>query len=99
MLNLASLYMRRRRNDLLTVYKIINGVVDLKTGDLFIFVASSTRGHITKLFLGNPRTSLRRTFFAFRAGADHVKLCKQMQLSKSFSAFKRDVYRYLQEKH
>nr|XP_054774628.1 39S ribosomal protein L21, mitochondrial-like [Lytechinus pictus] len=55
-LNLHSLFYRRRRGDMITVYKLLNGKLGISS-DIFFTPAihSATRGHKFKLFTGRSR--------------------------------------------
>ncbi|EYC23388.1 hypothetical protein Y032_0015g2621 [Ancylostoma ceylanicum] len=50
--------------------------IGLKLQDFYIFLASNTRGSETKLLLRQPKSTLRRSFFTYRAGTDYAKLSK-----------------------
>ncbi|XGW34103.1 hypothetical protein V3C99_018132 [Haemonchus contortus] len=94
-LKLESLNVRRRRNDLHMVYKILHGLVDLELRDFFRLNPSSTRGQSLKIVLQQPKSVLRRNFFTFRAGYEYTKLGKKLQIPCCFSGFKRIVNNYI----
>ena len=48
-LNLDSLELRRFKDDLTYVYKILFGLVDVSCADMFLVCNSKTRGHNMKL--------------------------------------------------
>ena len=65
-LNLKSLEERRIANDVVFVYKIIHGLVDVQFDDLFSFNTNSTRGHSMKLNVNRSRLDIRKNFFCNR---------------------------------
>ena len=93
MLGLSSLASRRKRNDLLMVFKILNKLVRINNG-LFILKPSSTRGSAVKLYLPFAKSSIRTNFFVHRAGAEYRKLCRN-DLPSTLRSFKRFIGRVL----
>jgi len=66
-LGIDSLEIRRLRYDLVFVYKILFGLVDLNFSDYFTLRTSSiTRGHGYKLFLDYSRLNIRKHFYSER---------------------------------
>jgi len=62
-LGIDSLEIRRLRYDLVFVYKMLFGSVDLKFSDYFVLrTSSTTRGHDYKLFLAYSRLNVRKHF-------------------------------------
>ena len=49
-LNLSTLLYRRKRADMIQVFKIMKGFDDIRIEDFFEFADSTTRGHSLKLF-------------------------------------------------
>jgi len=67
LLGLERLELRRIRFDLIMVYKIIHGYVDLIAHEFFTFsTAVNTRGHSYKLAVPNSRINARQNFFSVR---------------------------------
>ena len=66
-LKLESLYARRLRFDLITVYKILHGLIDVKLTHFFSFCFDNrTRGHKFKLAASFSRIDVRKYFFSTR---------------------------------
>jgi ribonuclease P/MRP protein subunit RPP40 len=67
LLDLDSLELRRLRQDLILVYKIVFRLVDVNSNDYFKMNADSvTRGHVFKLLTSNCRVDARKWFFSQR---------------------------------
>ena len=96
-LNLYSMHDRRVRADMLLVYKIINGISDIKMDKLFTINSSKvTRGH--KLQLNVPKCSnseIRRNFFSQRAIVPWNKLPEKVVESVTIESFKREYDKYM----
>ena len=88
---------RRVRADMLLVYKIINGISDIKMDKLFTINSSKvTRGH--KLQLNVPKCSnseIRRNFFSQRAIVPWNKLPEKVVESVTIESFKREYDKYM----
>jgi hypothetical protein len=66
-IGLASLQDRRIKKDLLMVFKILKGFVELNKDDFFqLSTAVSTRGHSLKLAVPQCNLEVRRNFFSHR---------------------------------
>jgi len=66
-LEIESLELRRLSSDMIYVYKMIFGLVDLSFNDYFVLrVDSTTRGHKYKLFTKYSRLNVRKHFFTER---------------------------------
>jgi len=62
-LGIDSLEIRRLRYDLVFMYKMLIGLVDLKYSDYFVLrTSSATRGNDYKLFLAYSRLNVRKHF-------------------------------------
>ncbi len=89
---LEILELRRLEIDLITVYKIIYGLVELSFSDFFQWsVATSLRGHSLKLSLPRFRLDCRRNFFAVRVVAPWNSLSQETVTSRSLAIFKRHL--------
>jgi hypothetical protein len=66
LLKVDSLELRRLRADLIFVYKIVFGLIDLKVDDFFSLAPINHRGHNYKLFLPRCELEVRRQFFSSR---------------------------------
>jgi len=89
-LNGTRLDARRLYNDLVMVYKIINGHVALDINDFFQIApaASVTRGHHYKLMYTHTRVNARHDFFASRVIHCWNSLPAELVNSRTISNFK-----------
>ena len=63
-LNFPSLSYRRKRGDMIALYQILQGHIDLNISDHFNFPTyTSTRGHMMKLFKSRSSSRIRSNFF------------------------------------
>ena len=63
-LGIESLELRRLRNDVVFVYKMLFGLVDMNFDEYFTLRADcATRGHEYKLFVNYSRLTIRTHFF------------------------------------
>ena len=85
------------RGDLITVYQIINGYMDVDMRALFEFAEQSvTRGHIYKLKTPKPCNSeIRRNSFSHRIILPWNKLPSNIVASKNTDEFKRKYDQYI----
>ena len=88
-LDLPSLYYRRRRGDMIAVYQLLHEGVDL---DPEAFVTSATdrttRGHAWKLKKPRAETRIRRCAFGVRVVNDWNGLPTSVVSAKTLNAFK-----------
>jgi hypothetical protein len=93
-LNLQTLAQRRERSDLITVWKIVHGRLDLEITDLFELPADGrTRGHSCKLDTKDiPRKICRRHFFPFRIVRLWNSLPETIVQQRTVSGFKRSLH-------
>ena len=88
-LNLWTLQGRRVRADLIEVFKLINGLTNLKFEVFFEFDTNSrTRGHARKLIKNRFNRDLRQHFFTERIIDIWNKLDDQTVLASSLNNFK-----------
>ena len=88
-LKLPSLYYRRRRGDMIAVYKIMNGKLDVQSEKFFERAASNvTRGHPLKLVKPTAQSRTRRRALASRVINDWNALPPSVVLSSSVNQFK-----------
>jgi len=67
--DLESLELRRIRADLVFAYKIIFGLTDVNSADIFTVGASnSRRGHRYKLYMPYSKSTARHNYFNHRVG-------------------------------
>ena len=97
-LGLFKLTERRLRGDMIFMYKMLNGMVDLKFSDFFECSQNPhlTRGHNNKIELGvMPRTNIRKNFFTKRCTIPWNQLPANVIEATSINGFKRNYDRAL----
>ena len=77
-LNLPTLTYRRKRGDMIMVFKIMKGIVDLNYTTFFKLNANNTRGHKLKLFKQRSQLNVRRNFFSQRIVESWNELPKEI---------------------
>ena len=88
-LNIPSLLYRRKRGDMITLYQIFHGLVDLELSDFFSLSSySSTRGHSRKLYKSRSSCRARSKFFSTRVINDWNSLPERIINAPSISTFK-----------
>ena len=89
----ALLFLEERRIifDITLVYKILHGLIDIKSEDFFVRNATSTRGHSYKLGVQFSRVNYRKYFFANRVVNIWNNLPLDVVESPSLYAFKKAV--------
>lgn len=65
-MGLPTLEYRRKRNDVIEVYKILNGIDKLDKDKLFTMSSANTRGNSLKLFKKQSRTKVTQSIFSRR---------------------------------
>jgi hypothetical protein len=65
-LGLDSLEVRRLRADLILIYKIIFGHIDISSKDFFTLNTNNLRGHKYKLFVQRSNLDIRKHFLSLR---------------------------------
>ena len=90
---MQSLETRRLRYDLLTVYKIFHGFIDISSCRFFAPSPAlhRTRGHAFKLFVGDSKLNSRKYFFSRRVVDFWNSLPADIVSLSSFPNFKRSL--------
>ena len=95
-LNLYSLTYRRRRGDLIQVYRIIHSHDNLKVTDFFNYMGvTRTRGHCLRFTKVRCTNSTRRNYFTQRIINDWNGLPTSAILATSINIFKKEVDKHL----
>ena len=87
-LRLPSLYYRRRRADMITVYKILTDKNRVDKGLFFPLATGPTRGHNFKIFKTRAVSELRRRSLSIRAVNDWNSLPASVVSAETNTAFK-----------
>ena len=88
-LKLLSLYHRRRRGDMITVYQLLHGAFDVDPQDLFILATErNTRGHLWRLAKPHAHTRIRRNAFSVRVINDWNSLPSTVVSADTLNQFK-----------
>ena len=91
-LKLPSLYYRRRRGDMIAIYQLFNGGLDLEPEQFFTVAGTtSTRGHPLKLQKPQATTRVRRNTLAVRAINNWNSLPRHVVMSLSINQFKANL--------
>lgn len=84
-----SLETRRLRLDLLYLYKILFGLIDIEWSSMFKFApVSATRGHCYKLFIQRSRIDVRQKFFCNRVANAWNNLPAKPEHFRTYRTFK-----------
>lgn len=88
-LELPTLVYRRKRGDMIQVYKILHNLEDIEPSSLLQQSGkTSTRGHSMKLLKQHCRTKTRQNFFSQRVVNDWNSLTEEVVQAPSINAFK-----------
>ena len=87
-LGLPSLTYRRLRGDMITIYQILHGSLDVQPGLLQLSTTRTTRGHHLKLEKPRARTLPRRNYLSVRAVNSWNGLPSHVVSAPSLTAFK-----------
>ena len=87
-LNLPTLYYRRKRFDLIQMFKIVHGYEKVDIDKFFTFNDNNTRGHIFQIMKVRCNKSLRLNSFPHRCINDWNKLPEDIVISDSVNSFK-----------
>ena len=94
-LNLPSLYHRRRRGDMIMVYQLLHGGIDLDPQDFFTAgISRSTRGHAWRLIKPRAITRIRRNAFSVRVINDWNGLPPAVVSAETLNQFKNRLDRH-----
>ena len=95
-LGLFSLSERRQRGDMILMYKIFHGHLNVDPHKLFSITADNrTRGHQLKIRKENCNSDIRRYFFSQRVVTPWNSLPNHIVLSENIPLFKRSYDRYI----
>ena len=87
-LKLTTLAFRRKRTDILQVYRIINKLDNIDFDTFFTYSTASTRGHSLKLEKPRANTNIRANSFSNRVINDWNSLSEETVHAPSLNAFK-----------
>ena len=87
-LNIPTLLYRRKRADMIHVFKIMKGIDDVPIEDFFQVADSSTRGHSLKLYKPRFSKSVRQHSFSVRIIEEWNSLPEDVVSTKSVIQFK-----------
>ena len=93
-LNITTLAYRRRRTDVLQVYRIINEIDNIPFGNFFEYCQNNTRGHSRKLIKPRASTRLRLNSFSNRVINVWNNLPEKCVESKSLNIFKNSLEKF-----
>ena len=90
LLRLPSLYYRRRRGDMIHLYQMLHGGVDVPASQMLtLHIEGPTRGHSLKLLKPHASSRIRRNAFAVRTINDWNELPPPVVHSPSVHTFKK----------
>nr|XP_054765151.1 uncharacterized protein LOC129271925 [Lytechinus pictus] len=87
-LNLPSLEYRRRRGDMIQVFKIIHGFERIPGDTFFVYATGNTRGHSLKLSKPRCLTKIRQDVFSQRIINDWNSLPEEVVTAQTVNSFK-----------
>ena len=99
-LQLFTLQSRRDRGDMIFLYKLFNGLIDLDPKILFtMHTDDRTRGHCYKIMKQRAYSDNRKYYFSHRVVEPWNNLPKHVILSKSVDEFKRNYDKLIKLKY
>ena len=99
-LELPSLLYRRKRGDMILMYKIVKGLVRLESKELFtVWEESRTRGHNHKIFKEHAAKLPRKNNFSQRSVNDWNSLPIDVVNAPSIDAFKNRLDKFWSKHH
>jgi hypothetical protein len=94
-LKLDSLHFRRRRSDMIQVFRIINGFDGIDPSSFFTFFENSrTRGHKHKIFKPNTNCRVRTNTFSQRIINDLNSLSPEVVNTETINSFKSTLKKF-----
>ena len=93
-LNITTLAYRRKRADVLQVYRIINEIDNIPFSAFFVYSKTSTRGHQFKLEKPRASTKLRQNSFSHRVINDWNNLPEVAVKCKTINSFKNALEKF-----
>ena len=97
-LKLPSLTYRRKRGDMIQVYKILYELEDTPIDTFFTKLIGNTRGHSKRLFKPRCTSSLRQNSFRHRVINDWNNLPEHVVTAPSINAFKSRIDKVWKDK-
>ncbi|MEL7309200.1 MAG: hypothetical protein AAGK05_15980 [Pseudomonadota bacterium] len=98
-LNLLTLFARRIKHDLIFVYKLFHGGINLDASKFFTVACERrTRGHSLKLQVNYSRLTVRKNFFSQRVISHWNDLPSECANAPSLSSFKFTLSQYFLQK-
>ena len=86
---------KRLREDMLDVFKILNGIDNVDREHFFVYLRSTLRGHNTKLSKPRSRVDIRKFTYCHRVTDAWNSLPKDVIDSWTVNTFKNRVDQYL----
>ena len=97
-LNLPSLKYRRRRGDLIQLYKIVHNIDNLNASNFFRYSHNThTRGDRFKIYIGRYKTNVRQNVFLARTVSTWNKLSFKTKSANCINSFKNSIDRELKD--
>ena len=87
-LDLPSLQYRRRKADMLEVFKIVSGLDRISLEKFFKYSTSNTRGHSKKFYKSRSRLDVRKNIFSQRVVNDWNSLPESLISVEDLNSFK-----------
>ena len=98
LLDLPTLKYRRRRGDMMIIYKILNDLIDLDRESFLQMSNLYTGGHSKKLYKAFSRLKIRSQFFSQRVIDEWNSLPNSAVALGSLNEFKRNYDNYYGDK-
>ena len=98
-LKLPLLTYRRKRGDMILIFKIMNGAVRLDANKLFTHVSNKTRGHTKKVYKTPATKTVRINTFSQRVIDNWNSLPQSVVDAPSINAFKNRLDKHWEDHH